>query len=108
MDLTATFLASPRRGRVVASKIAAHAGDVARGFGNAAQRDRTLSTARGSLDWQTHLDSAIDPVTARAMFDEACRQSRMPAGSKGEDYCTMCGREWCSVRINKELRQTIK
>ncbi len=90
---------------VVASKIAAHAGDVARGFGTAAQRDRALSTARASLDWQTHLEAAIDPVTARGMFEEACRQSRMPAGTQGEDYCTMCGREWCSVRINKELRQ---
>ncbi len=90
---------------VVASKIAAHAGDVARGFGSAAQRDRALSTARASLDWQTHLEAAIDPVTARGMFEEACRQSQMPAGTQGEDYCTMCGREWCSVRINKELRQ---
>jgi phosphomethylpyrimidine synthase len=93
---------------VVASKIAAHAGDVARGFGNAALRDRELSTARAALNWQKHLDSAIDPVTARSMFEEACRQSRMPAGTKGEDYCTMCGREWCSVRINKELRQGTK
>lgn len=91
---------------VVASKIAAHAGDVARGFGKAASRDRTLSTARAALDWETHLNSAIDPLTARTMFEEACRQSRMPAGTKGEDYCTMCGREWCSVRINKELRQS--
>ena len=40
---------------VVASKIAAHAADVARGFGNAAQRDRRLSTARAALDWETHL-----------------------------------------------------
>jgi len=90
---------------VVASKIAAHAGDVARGFGKAAQRDRTLSTARAALDWKTHLDLAIDSKTARNMFEEACRQSQMPAGTKGEDYCTMCGRNWCSVRINKELRQ---
>lgn len=93
---------------VIASKIAAHAADVARGFGNAARRDRELSTARASLDWQTHLDLAIDPLTARSMFEEACRQSRMPAGTRGEDYCTMCGREWCSVRINKELKSRVK
>ncbi|MHC4856140.1 MAG: phosphomethylpyrimidine synthase ThiC [Planctomycetota bacterium] len=94
------------RAGVVASKIAAHAADVARGFGNAAGRDRRLSEARANLDWQTHLDEAIDPKTARAMYEEACKQSTMP-GHGGEDYCTMCGREWCSVRINKELRNAV-
>jgi phosphomethylpyrimidine synthase len=91
---------------VVASKIAAHAADVARGFGNAAQRDRRLSEARANLDWEKHLNEAIDSKTARAMYEEACRQSTMP-GHGGEDYCTMCGRDWCSVRINKELRKTM-
>jgi phosphomethylpyrimidine synthase len=90
---------------VVTSKIAAHAADVARGFGNAAERDRNLSIARANLDWENHLDMAIDTKTARAMYDEACKQSTMP-GQGGEDYCTMCGKEWCSVRINKELRET--
>ena len=74
--------------------------------GNAAERDRRLSEARANLDWQTHLDEAIDPKTARAMYEEACKQSTMAARG-GEDYCTMCGREWCSVRINKELRDTV-
>lgn len=91
---------------VVASKIAAHAADVARGFGNAAQRDRRLSEARANLDWQSHLDEAIDSKTARMMYEQACKDSTMP-GQGGEDYCTMCGREWCSVRINKELRNTV-
>lgn len=94
------------RAGVVTSKIAAHAADVARGFGTAAQRDRRISEARANLDWQTHLNEAIDPVTARAMYEEACRESTMP-GQGGEDYCTMCGREWCSVRINKELRNAV-
>lgn len=94
------------RAGVVTSKIAAHAADVARGFGNAADRDRRLSEARANLDWQTHLNEAIDTKTARAMYEEACKESTMP-GHGGEDYCTMCGREWCSVRINKELRNTV-
>ena len=94
------------RAGVVTSKIAAHAADVARGFGNAADRDRRLSEARANLDWQTHLDEAIDTKTARAMYEEACKESTMP-GHGGEDYCTMCGREWCSVRINKELRNAV-
>ena len=92
---------------VVTSKIAAHAADVARGFGKAAERDLRISTARANLDWETHLDEAIDTKTARTMYEEACKQSTMP-GQGGEDYCTMCGREWCSVRINKELRNSVK
>ncbi len=91
---------------VVTSKIAAHAADVARGFGNAAERDRRISEARANLDWEKHLSEAIDPKTARAMYEEACKQSTMP-GQGGEDYCTMCGREWCSVRINKELKNSV-
>ncbi|MBN1126322.1 MAG: phosphomethylpyrimidine synthase ThiC [Sedimentisphaerales bacterium] len=92
-----------RRG-VVTAKIAAHAADVARGLAGAADRDRRLSVARANLDWTTHLAESIDPQTARAMHEEACRQSRMSETSQTEDFCTMCGREWCSVRINKELR----
>ncbi len=90
---------------VVASKIAAHAGDVARGFGNAAQRDKELSTARANLDWKKHLELSIDPVTAKNMYEEACRKSSLGEGGHDQDYCTMCGKEWCSVRISKELRQ---
>ena len=91
---------------VVASKIAAHAADIARGFSGASDRDRRLSHARGNLDWRTHLAESLDPVTAQTMHVEACRQ----AGSKEfaeADYCSMCGRNWCSVRINKEIREKI-
>jgi phosphomethylpyrimidine synthase len=90
---------------VVASKIAAHAGDVARGFGNAAQRDKELSIARANLDWKKHLELSIDPATAKNMYEEACRQSTLGEGQHDQDYCTMCGKEWCSVRISKQLRQ---
>jgi phosphomethylpyrimidine synthase len=92
---------------VIASKIAAHAADIARGLGGAADRDKKLSTARGNLDWHTHLAKSLDPATAQAMHVEACRQ----AGSKEfaeMDYCSMCGRNWCSVRINKEIREKLK
>ena len=94
------------RAGVITSKIAAHAADVARGFGNAAERDRRLSEARANLDWEKHLDEAIDPVTARSMYEEVCKDSTL-ADHGGEDFCSMCGREWCSVRINKELRDSV-
>ncbi len=95
-----------RRG-VIASKIAAHAGDIARGFKGAAERDRRLSMARANLDWDKHLGEAMDRETAQRMYEEACRHSSMPQGDS-KDYCTMCGRRWCSVRINAELREQLK
>jgi phosphomethylpyrimidine synthase len=92
---------------VVASKIAAHAADIARGLPSAADRDRKLSVARGNLDWHTHLAESLDPATAESMHIDACRQ----AGAKEfaeADYCSMCGKNWCSVRINKEIREKLK
>jgi len=95
-----------RRG-VIASKIAAHAADVARGIKGASDHDRRLSIARANLDWQTHLAESLDSKTAERMHAEVCNQiSNSEAPS--DDYCSMCGRQWCSVRINKEIRQAIK
>jgi len=92
---------------VVATKIAAHAADIARGFKGAADRDRRLSEARSNLDWGKHLCESLDPQTARKMYDEACSESRMNV-SGGDDYCTMCGKSWCSVRINAEIRESLR
>ncbi|MBN1975719.1 MAG: phosphomethylpyrimidine synthase ThiC [Sedimentisphaerales bacterium] len=92
---------------VMASKIAAHAGDIARGFQGAAERDKKLSTARANLDWKVHLAESLDSKTAEKMHIEACKEiglDKLPAA----DYCSMCGRDWCSVRINREIRDAIK
>ena len=95
------------RAGVVASKIAAHAADVARGVKGAAEQDRRLSTARAQLDWEKHLAEAIDPATAKKIHDRTCAEIADQGDSK-TDYCTMCGRQWCSVRINREIRQILK
>ncbi len=92
------------RAGVVASRIAAHAGDVARGHAGAAEQDRQLSIARANLDWDRHLAGTLDPQLAQQMHDEACRA----AETKTADYCSMCGKNWCSVRINREIRDVIK
>jgi len=95
------------RAGVIAAKIAAHAADVARGLKGAAQRDKRLSIARSNLDWRTHFDESLDPKTAEAMHVEACKEigaDKLPSA----DYCTMCGQQWCSVRINKEIRDKIR
>ena len=92
---------------MVAAKIAAHAADIARGLPGAADRDRKLSIARRDLNWKTHLAESLDPQTAERMHDEACNE--INAGdSSSADYCSMCGKAWCSVRINKEIRDSFK
>ncbi len=96
------------RSGVIASKIAAHAADVAKGHPGAADRDKRLSIARANLDWQTHLAESLDPETAKQMHDQACKTGKADSPLENEDFCTMCGRQWCSVRINKELRENAK
>jgi phosphomethylpyrimidine synthase len=95
------------RAGVIAAKIAAHAGDIARGLKGVAERDKRLSIARTSLDWNTHLAESLDPQTAERMHNQACKEigeEELPSA----DYCSMCGKAWCSVRINKEIRDGIK
>lgn len=84
------------RDGVIGTRIAAHAGDIAKGINGADEWDRKISRARAQLDWETALDSSIDPGKAREMFDAS------PAGS--EDLCTMCG-EFCAIRGNQRSRE---
>jgi phosphomethylpyrimidine synthase len=92
---------------VIAARIAAHAGDVARGLAGAAGRDRELSIARANLDWDKHFAQSLDPETATKMHEEACKGIE-ENGKMNADYCSMCGKQWCSARINKEIREKLK
>ncbi|MFZ2145677.1 MAG: phosphomethylpyrimidine synthase ThiC [Sedimentisphaerales bacterium] len=95
------------RAGVIAAKIAAHAADVARGLKGTTERDKKLSIARTNLDWKTHLAESLDPQTAERMHRQACKEigiEELPSA----DYCSMCGRQWCSLRINREIRDAIK
>jgi phosphomethylpyrimidine synthase len=92
------------RAGVIASKIAAHAADVARGLKGADERDKRLSIARANLDWKTHLAESLDPQTAERMHDEVCREMKSQEFPT-DDYCSMCGKAWCSVRTNREIRE---
>lgn len=81
---------------IIASKIAAHAADIAKGLPGADEWDYQMSEARRNLDWERQFALAIDPEKARAY-----RAESMP---EREDTCTMCGK-MCAVRnINKILR----
>jgi len=94
------------RAGVIAAKIAAHAADVARGLKGAAEHDKKLSIARSNLDWKRHLAESLDPQTAERMHREACKEIGEDKLSSA-DYCSMCGQQWCSIRINREIRKAI-
>ena len=79
----------------VAYKIAAHAADVALGIPGTRDRDDELTKARAALNWQRHFDLSFDPDLARAYHDEDLQVDT--------DFCAMCGHDWCSVRISKEI-----
>jgi phosphomethylpyrimidine synthase len=79
----------------IAYKIAAHAGDIARGIAGARQWDDDLSRARAALNWPKQFELAFDGETARALHDEDL--------DVDTDFCAMCGHDWCSMRISKEI-----
>ena len=74
---------------IIASKIAAHAADSAKGIKGAAQWDREMSTARKKLDWERMFELSIDP--------EKARKYRESAKPEKEDTCSMCG-NFCAVK----------
>jgi phosphomethylpyrimidine synthase len=80
---------------VIAYKIAAHAADVALGIPGSRDRDDELTKARAALNWDRHFELAYDPDTARAFHDEDL--------DVDTDFCAMCGHDWCSVRISREI-----
>ncbi len=79
----------------IAYKIAAHAADVALGIPGSRDRDDELTKARAALNWREHLRLSFDPETARAYREEDF--------CPDEDYCSMCGHDWCAVRISREI-----
>jgi phosphomethylpyrimidine synthase len=80
----------------IAYKISAHAADVALGIPHSRNWDDQLTRARAALNWQKHFELAFDEDTARAYHDEDL--------DVDTDFCAMCGHDWCSVRISKEIQ----
>ena len=82
---------------VIASRIAGHAADIARGLPGAREQDDAMGKARRARDWERQAELALDPEAVRA--SRAVREAlRRDAGQDPEDACSMCGR-FCSVRI---------
>ena len=86
----------------IAYKIAAHAGDVARGLKGARRRDDDMADARAAFDWEKQFALSLDPARAkerwlktRAYADEA----------HSDDHCSMCGKQFCAVRTSRRIKE---
>ena len=79
---------------VIASRIAAHSGDLVKGVHGAREQDYAISVARRKLDWESIYKNALDP--------EHAKQRRKVSESADEQHCTMCG-ELCAIKIDGNL-----
>ena len=86
------------RAGVIAAKIAAHAGDLAKGNNKAIERNKQISEARFRQDWDAQFKLAIDP----ALADEL-RKERRPTL---EETCSMCG-EYCAINVVRDYLKGI-
>ena len=83
------------RNGVITYKIAAHAADLAKGHPGAQVRDDAMSKARFEFRWKDQFNLSLDPERARTYYVES---------HKGDDhFCTMCGPNFCAMRISKKL-----
>ncbi len=81
-------------------KIAAHAGDLAKGHPGAQIRDNAMSKARFEFRWYDQFNIGLDPETAKSYHDETLPQE----SGKVAHFCSMCGPKFCSMKISQEVR----
>ncbi|UCG20794.1 MAG: phosphomethylpyrimidine synthase ThiC [Deltaproteobacteria bacterium] len=86
--------ASDVRAGVIASRIAAHSADIAKGVPGAVERDRQMSIYRQKLDWEGMMSQALDPEWARQRVSL----------SADKETCTMCG-ELCAVKLSQQFKK---
>ena len=84
---------------VIAYKIAAHAADLAKQFPGANVRDNALSKARYEFRWKDQFNLSLDPERARTYYVE----SRRNAPDADDRFCTMCGPNFCAMRISQNI-----
>jgi len=80
---------------IIASRIAAHIADIAKGLPGAIDRDLGMARARKEFDWQGQIDLSIDPSRTEAMLEKS--------RSAEEEGCTMCG-ELCAIKLGKKKK----
>lgn len=86
---------------VIAYKISAHAADLAKGFPGANVRDDALSKARFEFRWKDQFNLSLDPEKARRYYLE----SRRTAPDADDKFCTMCGPNFCAMRISQNISE---
>ena len=86
----------------VAFKIAAHAGDVARGLKGSRDRDDAMARARAAFDWDRQFALCLDSDRAMARW----LKTRVFADeAHDDDHCSMCGKAFCAVRTSRRIRE---
>ena len=88
------------RDGIVTYKIAAHAADLAKGHPGAQLRDNALSKARFEFRWEDQFNLALDPERAREFHDQTLPKQ----GHKAAHFCSMCGPNFCSMKITQDVR----
>ncbi len=96
------------RDGVIAYKIAAHAADIALNKPGARERDDEISKARMDFNWEKQFELALDPDKARELRAEAIEEQTQEGKERkkkenNEGFCTMCGPDFCSMRISSSL-----
>ena len=85
---------------LMAYKIAAHAGDLAKGLPSAQIRDNALSAARFDFRWEDQFNLGLDPERAKSYHDETLPKD----SAKVAHFCSMCGPKLCSMKISQDVR----
>lgn len=86
---------------VITYKIAAHAADLAKGFPGANVRDDALSKARYDFRWKDQFNLSLDPEKAKRYYLD----SRRNAPDADDKFCTMCGPNFCAMRISQNIEE---
>lgn len=89
---------------IVTYKVAAHAADLAKGLPGAQIRDNALSKARFEFRWEDQFNLSLDPELAASYHDETLPKPAM----KQAHFCSMCGPQFCSMRITEDVRKWAK
>ena len=90
------------REAVVTYKLAAHAADLAKGHPAAQLRDNALAKARFEFRWEDQFNLSLDPHKARAYHDLTLPH----ANAKKAHFCSMCGPNFCAMKLSEEIRDT--
>ena len=89
------------RDGIVTYRIAAHAADLAKGHPSAQVRDNALSKARFEFRWEDQFNLSLDPERAREYHDATLPKE----AHKVAHFCSMCGPQFCSMKITREVRE---